>query len=327
MCLNPEVNGPGASDGAVIPDEYVDAITAASEVSGIPVDVLAAQIKAESNWDPTAVSGAGARGIAQFMPGTWASYGHGADPFDGQAGIRAQGEYMRDLMKQVADLAGGDEQKQIKYALASYNAGPGRVLAAGGIPDIEETQNYVKKIMADADIGFAGCVVDIPGSIELGPGEWAPVVPGARLTSAYGPRGCPFASCASRPYLLNHDGIDLAGGTPHFYAPTDMRITHVGGPGDRVYPFYGNYIFAVQLDPPHLVFEFHEAADGSVLVQKGDVVRAGAPLGLQGATGNSSGVHVHFQVDKPGTDVSGPGFHSGETLDPIPILRQKGVAP
>lgn len=314
--------------GVVIPDEYADAVESAARTAGVPKDVIAAQIQAESNWNPNAQSGAGARGIAQFMPGTWAKYGNGADPFDPIAGIDAMGRYMQALMGMTEGMAGGDDTRNIKLALASYNAGFGNVSKYDGIPPFEETQGYVKKIMRLAgQVTEAECGPQVPGNIELGPGQWSPIVPGGRLTSDYGPRGCPFASCTGRPFLLHHDGIDIAGGSDWFFAPTKMKITRVGGPGDPLYPFYGNYIYAVQTEAPHLMFEFHEATDGSIAVSEGDVVEAGTPLGKQGATGNSSGVHVHFQIDKPGTNATKPETHIGETLDPIPILQKKGVAP
>ena len=70
---------------------------------------------AESNFNPFAVSPAGAAGIAQFMPATAAAYGLG-DPFDPEAAIDAQAHLMSDLLEQFGDTA---------LALAAYNAGAG----------------------------------------------------------------------------------------------------------------------------------------------------------------------------------------------------------
>ena len=72
---------------------------------------------AESNFNPFAVSPAGAAGIAQFMPGTAAAYGLD-DPFDAEAAIDAQAHLMSDLLEQFGDVS---------LALAAYNAGPGAV--------------------------------------------------------------------------------------------------------------------------------------------------------------------------------------------------------
>lgn len=62
--------------------EYLPELQEASSISGFPVSLIAATIHQESGWDPNAVSGVGAQGLAQFMPGTWPSYGGDGDPFN-----------------------------------------------------------------------------------------------------------------------------------------------------------------------------------------------------------------------------------------------------
>ncbi|HEU5143207.1 MAG TPA: lytic transglycosylase domain-containing protein, partial [Solirubrobacterales bacterium] len=100
--------------------------------------LLAAQLLAESNFDPNAVSPAGAQGIAQFIPSTAAAYGlH--DPFDPEAAIDAQAHLMSDLLRQF------DGSPQL--ALAAYNAGPGAVEGCSCIPPYPETQAYVTRIL------------------------------------------------------------------------------------------------------------------------------------------------------------------------------------
>ena len=93
---------------------------------------------AESNFNPFAVSPAGAQGIAQFMPSTAAAYGLD-DPFDPVAAIDAQAHLMSDLIRQF-----GSPQ----LALAAYNAGPAPVEACHCVPPIPETQAYVSRILA-----------------------------------------------------------------------------------------------------------------------------------------------------------------------------------
>jgi soluble lytic murein transglycosylase-like protein len=93
---------------------------------------------AESNFNPFAVSPAGAQGIAQFMTGTAAAYGL-RDPFDAPAAIDAQGHLMSDLL----DEFGGS----VSLALAAYNAGPAPVEACHCVPDIPETEAYVARIL------------------------------------------------------------------------------------------------------------------------------------------------------------------------------------
>ena len=79
---------------------------------------------AESNFNPFAVSPAGAQGIAQFMPATAAAYGL-ADPFDAEAAIDAQAHLMSDLLAQFG---------AVPLALAAYNAGPAPVAACDCVP-------------------------------------------------------------------------------------------------------------------------------------------------------------------------------------------------
>lgn len=100
--------------------------------------LLAAQLMAESNFDPYAGSPAGAQGIAQFMPSTAAAYGL-RNPYDPEEAIDAQGHLMSDLLRQF-----GSSQ----LALAAYNAGPASVEACDCIPAYPETQAYVSRILA-----------------------------------------------------------------------------------------------------------------------------------------------------------------------------------
>lgn len=141
-CLGP-VGNPGLKAGKV-PAEYEKDIKDAAASSGMPAAILAGQIQQESGWNPQAVSPVGAQGIAQFMPGTWTSYGQGKDPFDGHAGIAAQGRFMGELLKQAK--ASGFKNDPVDLALAGYNAGWGGVMNAGGIPDNGETAQYVTSI-------------------------------------------------------------------------------------------------------------------------------------------------------------------------------------
>src|ERR1019366_2407914 len=110
---------------------------AGSLCPGISAPLLAAQIDAESGWNPSAVSPAGAEGIAQFMPSTFAVYGRNDDgtgnvsPFNPVDAIMAMGRYDCALLADVAGIAG---QTPESLMLAAYNAGSGAVLEFGGIP-------------------------------------------------------------------------------------------------------------------------------------------------------------------------------------------------
>ena len=121
-----------------VPSPYRGPILRSAARWNVSAGLLAAQLMAESNFNPFAVSPAGAQGIAQFMPGTAALYGL-ADPFDAPAAIDAQAHLMSDLLGQF----GGS----VSLALAAYNAGPGAVEACGCVPNIPETQAYVARIL------------------------------------------------------------------------------------------------------------------------------------------------------------------------------------
>ncbi|WP_225848155.1 bifunctional lytic transglycosylase/C40 family peptidase [Streptomyces sp. HPF1205] len=110
--------------------------------------LLAAQLYQESGWNPRARSGADAEGIAQFIPGTWATHGVDgdgdgkADVWDPQDAIPSAARYDCDLAAYVKNVPGDNTDNM----LASYNAGAYAVIQAGGIPPFAETQNYVRII-------------------------------------------------------------------------------------------------------------------------------------------------------------------------------------
>lgn len=139
-----------------VPAAYLQFVVAAGKVcAGVSAPLVAAQIEQESGWNPNAVSPKGARGLSQFMPGTWAEIGrdvngNGLSPFDPADAIDAQARYDCQLLAQVngyvksGRLAGDPTD----LMLASYNAGIGRVLDAGGIVSQlpAETQGYIARI-------------------------------------------------------------------------------------------------------------------------------------------------------------------------------------
>lgn len=141
--------GGDGSSAVVVPDDYQDYVSSAAKDSGLSLGIIAAQLKAESNWDPKAVSPVGAKGLAQFMPATWKEFGDGGDPFNPKDAIAAQGRYMKHLKNIVKPHAKGDKNL-VELTLAAYNAGPGKVAELdydmNKINGIEETRNYVVNI-------------------------------------------------------------------------------------------------------------------------------------------------------------------------------------
>jgi soluble lytic murein transglycosylase-like protein len=130
-----------------VPTRFRAPLLRAAAHWNVSAALLAAQLMAESNFNPYAGSPAGAQGIAQFMPSTAAAYGL-ADPFDPEEAIDAQAHLMSDLIHQF-----GSPQ----LALAAYNAGPAPVEACNCVPAYPETQAYVSRILAL--LGGAGALV------------------------------------------------------------------------------------------------------------------------------------------------------------------------
>lgn len=126
-----------ARHAAAVPARYAAKIHELSRRFDLSPALLEAVVWQESRWREDAVSPVGARGLAQLMPGT-ARY-LGVDSRDPFQNLEGGARYLREQL----DRFDGNLEK----ALAAYNAGPGRVERAGGIPNIRETQDYVAAII------------------------------------------------------------------------------------------------------------------------------------------------------------------------------------
>lgn len=121
-------------------DEAIDKLVkSAGERNSVQPELLAAVMQQESGFHPCAVSTAGAMGLMQLMPETVRTFGVD-DPFAPEQNVEAGARYL----KQLLDRYHGDR----RLALGAYNAGPGRVDEANGVPDIPETQDYVERILS-----------------------------------------------------------------------------------------------------------------------------------------------------------------------------------
>ncbi len=137
-----------------IPVKYAGLIKdAATRCPAISEELFAAQIHAESGFDPMAESPAGAQGIAQFMPYTWKHYGIDGDGDSvidvwNPADAIHSAARLNCINRKIVSVLDGP---RLKNTLAAYNAGVGSVLEYGGIPPFPETQNYVERIFTNSE--------------------------------------------------------------------------------------------------------------------------------------------------------------------------------
>jgi soluble lytic murein transglycosylase-like protein len=119
-------------------DKYDAEIWKASQRYSVDYNLVRAVIKAESNFNPKAVSRAGARGLMQLMPQT-ATLLQVNDSFHPDQNIDGGVRYLRYLLNLFND--------NLSLALAAYNAGENAVFRYRGIPPYQETQTYVQRVL------------------------------------------------------------------------------------------------------------------------------------------------------------------------------------
>ena len=118
---------------------FDDIVVEVAQKERVPIELVHSIIKAESGYDPWAISPKGAMGLMQLMPLTANQY-KVKNVFDPRQNIEGGVRYLVDLIK----LYDGDT----KHVLAAYNAGQEAIKKYGGIPPYRETKNYIKKVMA-----------------------------------------------------------------------------------------------------------------------------------------------------------------------------------
>ncbi|MFP4350809.1 MAG: lytic transglycosylase domain-containing protein [Thermodesulfobacteriota bacterium] len=116
---------------------YMEIIIAAAERYGVDPALITAVIKAESEFNPRAVSHRGARGLMQLMPGTARALGV-ENSFNPEHNIHGGTKYMKQLLDQF--------DGKVNLALAAYNAGSRKVRKYQGVPPYKVTRSYIRKV-------------------------------------------------------------------------------------------------------------------------------------------------------------------------------------
>lgn len=129
---------PPMSLNSGVTDRYDDLITKASKRHGVSFSLLKALIKIESDFNPRAISSAGAKGLMQIMPENIRALNI-KDPFDPLENIMGGTCYLKKLIRRF--------DGKLPMALAAYNAGPNMVDRYKRIPPFKETENFVEKVM------------------------------------------------------------------------------------------------------------------------------------------------------------------------------------
>ena len=120
------------------PSSIEEIINKASDAYNVPAKLISSVIKQESNYNPSAISSAGASGLMQLMPGT-AKYLGVKNILDPEQNIMGGTKYLKQMLEQF--------DGNLEKAIAAYNAGPGSVKKFNGVPPYKETENYVKKVL------------------------------------------------------------------------------------------------------------------------------------------------------------------------------------
>ncbi|HVO81224.1 MAG TPA: lytic transglycosylase domain-containing protein [Terriglobales bacterium] len=131
---------PPAARAGTRPEMLHEVITEASGRHHLDPDLVSSVIRAESGFNPRAVSAKGAQGLMQLMPQTASQLGV-ADTFDPNANVEGGARYLRELLERY--------NFDLIKALAAYNAGPQRVEQYRGLPTYYETRVYVSRVIRD----------------------------------------------------------------------------------------------------------------------------------------------------------------------------------
>lgn len=272
--------------------DYNDLIEKHALSQGIDPNLIAAMMYSESRGNRFAQSGAGARGLMQFMPDTARRFGI-TDPTDPEQSIRGACRYMRFLL----DRFDGNVAK----AVGAYNSGEGNV-DRGRVPG--ETRKYVPQVLklwmsAADDGGFATLTGRIGSGQPAGPGGFVAPLANMLGTSRFGQRNTGIAGAST-----NHKGLDLR-------APIGTPVGAAGGGVVETAGYKGkngNYV-VIRHDDGRKTYYLHLKG---FKVKSGQRVEPGQLIGHSGNSGDfkkSLAPHLDFRV-----------WENGKFVDPTPFF-------
>jgi soluble lytic murein transglycosylase-like protein len=137
-------SGQPVTEGGAVSGEFSALINQAAEKYNVNAGLVQAVVKAESNFNPFAVSSAGAQGLMQLMPATAAGLGV-TDSLDPAQNIDGGVKFLSQLLQHY--------NGNVKLAVAAYNAGPGAVDRYNDVPPYQETQTYVDRVLGYYNAG------------------------------------------------------------------------------------------------------------------------------------------------------------------------------
>lgn len=282
-------------------------LPAAAQILGVQAAIGESTLNVIDHGD---AAGPDSRGLFQQRAnGAWGSYSDRMDPYISAA----------NFFRALSNVPGWD---QLEPSTAIHRVQGNAVedyYAQFRAPAAE----VVKALGGEAAAGLdaSGACPTAGGAVmgELS-GKWVHPLAGASMTSGYGPRAAPAGTVGG--VLANfHYGIDFAtaGRAGIIVAVTDMKIVkvrHLDGT-------FGSGVTGQTTDGKLTIGYYHMEA-GSLRVKEGDVVAAGTPLGIEGATGNVTGRHLHMEFF-PGA-LPNPMVPINQTTDPAPIFKAQGVS-
>lgn len=273
----------GVQQGQITEVKYAEVINQAATEFGVNPALVAAVIRAESNFDPKASSHKGAQGLMQVMP----MNAKGANLSDPEENIMRGTQILASHLQRYENY-----DNRLELSLAAYNAGAGAVAKHGNeVPPYPETQDYVKKVLNYYEQYQAKVE---HGQLVLADGEWTHPAPGTKNSSHFGIR-------KGKP----HRGEDFAGdvGTP-IRAAADGVVQEIVIIGDRS---YGTLVRIDHGGGIHSLYAHMYPDD--IQVHAGDPVQKGQQIGKIGNYGRSTGPHLHFEIRE-----------NNEPVDPKPYL-------